>query len=341
MKLKIIAVTVVALVVVTVWMGPLFLSGTEESELSTKDHPDWWRPVGGSNAQDSTLERRSIIWNDDDIEDGTVPAIFSQAGTFEGKFYTRGCRGMIEELQLYCIGDGVDTITLRYSPHPCIGPVGEVVITPAAAWAWQNFVIERMWNYDSLFIWVYECEGNVGWAYDAEQLYDGHMSLDAGATWANMAIRPFIRAVYTGETPGDVPVSGIVNNIPIPSTAARRAEDMIGVPANTETIIVTQEGAGYCDYIEAVVHPSVDSHLTFIRVYTDGVLAMEEQFSALNLYGHTTSTPTVSLSLIAADGRCCMLIHKRFEFRYILEVRAFNLSNLVLVSVTAHSNVIA
>jgi len=235
--------------------------------MSTKDHPDWWRPVGGSNAQDSTLERRSLIWNDDGIEDGTVPAVFFTQATNRGKFFTRGCRGMMEQIQLYCIGDGVDTITLRYSPHPCIGPLGEVVITPAAAWAWQPFDVEQMWNYDSLFIWVHECEAAVVWTYDATLPYDGHRSLDAGATWEDTGTRPFIRAVMTGETPGDVPVSGIINNIPIPSVAgAVEAGDLVNVPHGVDTDILTMHGAGTLTELYMMFHTSVAP--------TEGLLAV-------------------------------------------------------------------
>ncbi|GAH63757.1 unnamed protein product, partial [marine sediment metagenome] len=105
--------------------------------MSSEDHPDWWRPTGGQNSQDSILERRSTIWNDDGIVAPTIPDAFYEAAIYKGKFFTRGCRGMIEQIQLYCIGDAADTITIRYSPHPCLGPINEVTIVPAAAWAWQ------------------------------------------------------------------------------------------------------------------------------------------------------------------------------------------------------------
>lgn len=252
--------------------------------MSTKDQPDWWKNVGGENSQDSILERRSLIWNDDNIEDGAVPGAFYDAIIYKGKFFTRGCRGMLEQLQLYCLGDGVDEITLRYSPHPCLGPIGEVTIVPAAAWAWQAFVIEEMWNYDSMFIWIYESEANVDWAYDAMLPFDGHLSGDGGATWSDMAIRPFIRAVLTGETPGDVPVSGIINTIKIPSTAAQLAEGpSVSVPSNVQTFLSDFDGAG--TLLEAILWV-LDDDLALptnpwlgvryeMRIYADGALAFQ------------------------------------------------------------------
>jgi len=75
--------------------------------------------------------------------------------------------------------------------------------------------------------------------------YDGHHSADVGATWSDTAIRPFIRAVFTGETPGDVPVSGTVNTIEIPSVGSEMAADTIAaVPSNVVTTICIAEGTG-------------------------------------------------------------------------------------------------
>ncbi|GAH66892.1 unnamed protein product, partial [marine sediment metagenome] len=179
--------------------------------MSTKDHPDWWNPMGGQNSQDSTLERRSLIWNDNGIVAPTIPALFWAGIPYRGKFFTRGCRGKIDYVELYGIGNGVDEITIRYSPHPGTGPYNEVTIVPPVGWNWWPFIISEMWNYDGLFIWVHECGAAVSYAYDAEPPYDGHSSTDGGATWARFNGRVFFRVSYSGETPGDVPVSGTIN----------------------------------------------------------------------------------------------------------------------------------
>ena len=210
---------------------------------------------------------------------------------------------MIESIQLYCIGDAVDEITLRYSPHPCLGPVGEVVITPAAAWAWQPFVIEEMWNYDSLFIWVYECEANVDWAYDAVQPYDGHETSDVGATWADMAIRPFIRAVITGETPGDVPVSGVVNTVEIPSIgSAASSVAPINVPNNAITTLLTMEGAG--TMLEAAV--TLDTAVPPTAGALPGAVMYLMYLLADGQYTLNTNNRQLTQSCVATSGRCSM-----------------------------------
>lgn len=289
--------------------------------------------MGGSNAQDSTLERRSLVWNDNGIVNGTVPDDFYEAVTYKGKFFTRGCRGMIEQIQLYCIGDAVDEITLRYSPHPCLGPFGEVTIVPAAAWAWQDFVIEEMWDYDSLFIWVYEAEANVDWAYDAVQPLDGHLSGDAGATWADMAIRPFMRVVYTGETPGDVPVSGIINNIPIPNISSEMTTGTKTPALGVDTEIVGVDGAGYVDYIILHVYAANDSENMAFLIYCDGEMAFTCSGAILTVYGFTPNTPSSSLTQYAVDGVCVILLTKRFEFRRRFSVNALTFTGGIQVSV--------
>lgn len=250
--------------------------------MSTKDHPDWWRPVGGQNSQDSVLERRSLVWNDNNVEAPNAPPANYTEIIYKGKFYPRGMRGMLEQLQIYCIRTGIGTLTLRYSPHPCLGPFGEIIITPGATWAWVGTDIEEMWNYDSLFIWVYECDADVSWAYDAVLPYDGHWSTDTGATWEAMAIRPFIRAVYTGETPGDVPVSGIINTIEIPSVGT--SEDSafgVNVPHNAYTLMCTTEGAGtiigaslaYDTSVAPTAGPAPPAVTYFLALYVDGAYA--------------------------------------------------------------------
>jgi len=202
---------------------------------------------------------------------------------------------MIEEIQIYCRVAGADRITLRYSPHPCLGPLGEVTITPLAGWSWVAAVVEELWNYDSLFIWVVECTAGTEWAYDTELPYDGHESGDTGATWADMAIRPFIRVVYTGETPGDVPISGIVNTIEIPSVATRLAVSAgVAIPHAAATLVCTVEGAGTLLKAHTVLHTDVVPSgliIYYIQIVVDDVLAFQE------------SNRELTQSYVATSGR--------------------------------------
>lgn len=253
--------------------------------------------------QSAYLERRSTIQNDNGIVAPAVPGVFDTGVAIRGKFFPRGCRGKIEEIQLYCIGNGADEITLRYSPHPSIGPYGETTMAPVAVWGWQFFRIREMWNYDSLFIWVHECGANVSYAYDFVLPHDAHSTLDGGATWYGFPRRYFIRMVYDGETIGDIPVSGTINTVEIPSVALRlEAAVSVLVPDNTITQIVEQEGTG--TLVEAFLEfrtadaPTPGARaagvIYIIVIYIDGVLAYAIENRAL------------TQSDVATSGRCAV-----------------------------------
>lgn len=273
MKPKIAAGIIIVVAIIAVWANLLFLDGEEVQELSTRDHPDWWRPVGGQNSQDSTLERRSLIWNDNDVEDGVDPPEFYEDVKRKGKFYPRGCRGMIEQIEIYCVRTAAGTLTVRWSAHPGLGPVWERVITPGADWAWRTNFINQMWNYDSLFIWISECDPDVSWGYDAVEPYDGHRYIAAQGRWAAEDTRPFIRAVYTGETPGDVPISGVVNTVKIPSVGSEQESGIVATADGVWATLLEVERAGTLvqtrvTFVTAVP-PAVG--VTYqLRVYVDG-----------------------------------------------------------------------
>jgi len=318
--------------------------------MSTEDHPDWWRPVGGQNSQDSILERRSLVWNDNDVEAPDAPPASYEDVDHKGKFFTRGCRGMIEQIGIYCIRTVAGTLTLSISPHPCMGPLYTVVITPGAAWAWVAADFEQMWNYDSLFIWVSACSADVSWAYDAVLPYDGHWSQDTGATWEDMAIRPFIRVFYTGETPGDVPVSGIVNTIPIPNIAAEIEVGLLpNLPNAAYTTICDAVGAG--TMLEARVYfrtsvaptPAIvfGSVWYELHIYADGALAYHTtnriicqseiatagRSSVGEFYQATVADPAYNMTVLA--------VRMPIQYRRTIRMRVFQSSGGA-VSTTGH-----
>lgn len=256
--------------------------------------------MGGQNSQDSVLERRSLVWNDDDILNGVVPGSFRTGDAFYGKFFPRGCRGMIEQIQVYCIAPAAGSLTLRWSAHPGIGPFYEGVIAPGPAWSWRAFSVREMWNYDSLFIWISECDLNVSWALDVRQPYDMHYSSNAGVNWWSVAERPFIRVVYSGETAGDVPVSGTVNVVEIPSVATVfGAEVEINVPHDSFTLLCELEGAGTMVdagfVLDTSVPPTAGLMPAAVRyiiyIYVDGA------------YMYSTDNSELTQSYVATSGR--------------------------------------
>jgi len=113
---------------------------------------------------------------------------------------------------------GTGTITLAFSPYPGAGEIGRVTITPGTDWDWKWGNPQKMWNYDSMFIWIVRCDADVSYGYDSGTPPDGFSSGDYGATWVREARRYFLRHTIDGATVGDVPVSGTLNTIRIPNT---------------------------------------------------------------------------------------------------------------------------
>lgn len=320
------------------------------------DEPDWARPIFGPVSWRSILERRSTIINDNEVVAPAVPPSIYSGETYRGKFFPRGCRGMLEQLELYCIGDPPAEVTLRYSPHPCIGPLGEVTIVPAAAWAWQAFVIEEMWNYDSLFIWVHECHADVDWGYDAVEPFDGHVSVDAGATWADQAIRPFIRAVYTGQTPGDVPVSGTINVVEIPSVGSTwETPAPLAIQHGVSLEVLELEGAG--TLLEASL--TFDTSVTPTAGVPPAAVIYGIYIFADGVWTYFTDNRMLTQSYVATFGRCAvgefyqgsveepafdqtnMTVRLPIKFRRNLVIRAYQSSGgAVNVEAIAVANII-
>lgn len=295
------------------------------------DEEDWNRPVMGSGARDTVLERRSLISNDDDVVDRIVYPILGTDAIFKGKFFTRGCRGMIEQIQIYRTATAGGTITLQFSPHPCLGPFYTVTIPIGPADAFTGVDFERMWDYDSLFIWVSALEEGEEWGYDVAEPHDGHqytVPQDPDpilfCPWEDLDIRPFIRVVYSGETPGDVPVSGIINNIQIPNTSSRLTGSNIDIPEDVITLTNRIVGAGYVDLMIMSVIAIANSHATGFRVSCDGILAWDWAFVDMNGWGFNDDTQPMSLLTYVADGGCYMMITKKFEFQRVFELHAYN-----------------
>jgi len=292
--------------------------------MSSRDHPDWWKNVGGSNSQDSTLERRSLVWNDDNILDGAVPAVFHTGLEWKAKFFSRGMRGKIERVWVYCIRTAAGVMSIGFSPQPRLRSLFNVTVTPGAGWAWVSVAVREMWNYDSLFLIVRTADIDVSYAYDLNEPYDYHRSNNLGVSWLPVDGRLFIRVEYTAETPGDVPVSGVVNVISIPNEASRGATATNAVPLNVETELIEWLRPGSCSFIEFRVHAAASSEQTALRVYCDEALIWEHDPLWLDSNGFTTATPTVSLPTYLVDGVCVILIHHRFEFKRQLRITCIN-----------------
>jgi hypothetical protein len=109
--------------------------------------------------------------------------------------------------------------------------------------AWRTVTVNRFWNYDSLFIWV-SCDSDTygGLGFDSGTPYDFYNSTDE-VSWTFSNYRFWFRVNFSGETVGDLPVSGTVNTIEVPNLASGKESGLISVPAGG-TYYIEVKGAG-------------------------------------------------------------------------------------------------
>jgi len=306
--------------------------------MSTPDHPDWWRPVGGSNAIDAVLERRSLISNN-----GSTPTW--RAGHVvisRGKFFSRGMRGWLESVEMYCQDTAAagGNIIINIAPYPGAGILHTrtIIVPVGGAPAWRATNFRLFWNYDAMFIWWYCVTVAVQYAYDVELPWDGWRGRLYVYDWLPDPERPWVRANMAGETPGDVPVSGTLNVVPIPNMVS----DMDGVT-------LTINGPGLDDIIESGVAPAGNPILGMgqltclmmtlneilgavpdtameIHIVTDGVDRMYTVAEIRAAISDVVNTPTpISMGIITpATNTYQVSFSLKFPFRTSLRVYVEN-----------------
>lgn len=290
------------------------------------DQPDYSVPSLGPISKESRLEWRSLMWNDGDIEDGETPEHFLTGSPLRGKFFPRGCRGKIERIEIYCMATAGGTLELSISPHPGMGQTYTVTITPGVAWAWQSVDLRQFWNYDSLFIWLSACEWDASYAYDEVAPHDAHRTLVTPVEWWRQNRRYFIRVVYDAETAGDVPVSGTINNIEIPSVAATRRWIELKPDADKTLYDTTQLGAGkllYCIYI-VTDDAARDALCPRMRVDGDRILPLDVDFAGWNEWVKTGSPKIAIGNYDTTAHSYSLVVAVDIPFKRSIEVGFYN-----------------
>jgi hypothetical protein len=285
---------------------------------------------GGANividklTQGAYTERQSTLANN-----GATATMASQCLYYKrGKFFPRGCRGFIRSIEIYCdnAGSASHTFTIKISPMPGMGPIATFTLSVPAysGAAWRAVTVGRFWNYDSLFIWVSsddDAYGRLGFDTDAPSDY--YQSTDE-VSWVPYGYRFWFRVNMAGETVGDLPVSGTVNTIAIPSVSAIMKMGGVSIPVGVETSVVKVNGCGECDMMICEVAAASYSHQTYFFVYCDGQHALTLSPIDLYLWGFTASSPGFSLLKYTTNGDCYFAVTKKLCFRRSLEVTAKN-----------------
>jgi hypothetical protein len=288
--------------------------------------------------QDAFYERRSTLSNN-----GTTASLLANNYTNRrGKFFPRGCRGFINTIDVYC--DNTSTasqnLTIKISPFPNLGPVLTFTLTiPASASAdWRSVTVRRMWNYDSMFIWIrsdYDAYGRIG--YDTGTPYDYCYSTDE-ITWIPDAYRLWIRVNMVGQTIGDVPVSGTINTIEVPITSSGANSGSVNVPAGGTVDVLRVNESGENLHVHLIGY---DYYMRF-SIYCDGNPLRfyggdDFSFSDLRTLGYTNVTHGFQLLIYntASGNMNVMSITFPFKWKRELLIRAYNVqtSNYVAQAV--------
>jgi len=302
----------------------------------TRDHPDYRftayvQTIGADNLVIDKLtvgaytENRRVMANNGDTATMLAPGTSYR----RGKYFPRGCRGLIESVEVYCSNqDASDHILYIYiSPQPGMAPIISTGLTvPASSSpAWRSKAINHYWNYDSLFVWVLsETSSDPRVGYDEGPPPDYYDSTD-GATWFPANRRLWIRLNMTAQTVGDLPVTGTLNTVEIPSTSSKTEQGITTVPANSEVTLIEING---CGKMLSCYFDSQNADIEY-RVYCDGQLAEAITGGNLFAYGFTASTPGLSLLQFDTATLLTRLFDTRpFEFKRQLKIAAKNLSSV-------------
>lgn len=287
---------------------------------------------GGANiiidklTQTAYLERRSTLSNNGETASWSVETGVNRGG----KFFPRGCRGFINTIDVYCKDAGAagGTITVYISPHPNMGYVASANVTVGAGASadWRSATFNRMWNYDSLFIFILCSTADMHYGYDTGTPYDNFSSSDSGATWTTADNRRWFRVVMKGETVGDIPVSGTINTVQIPAATTKNSAADVAVPDGTTTSIVTINGAG--ELVEAklnmttVVAPAAAVVYRMI-FYVDGSLAYSIENRDLTQSVTATSGRSSAGEFYQTAAATIMRVRVPLKFKRLLDVRLY------------------
>jgi len=284
---------------------------------------------GGTNivldalTQGAYTERRSTLSNE-----GAAWLWYAVTGNNRfSKFFPRGSRGFVSTIDFLCRDNGAagGTITVYLSPTIGSGVVYSATVTVPAGGAqgWRSAVFNKAWNYDSIFIFFVCSSNDIQGLISDTAPYDSYSSSDAGVTWSVYGGSWFIHVNLAGETCGDVPVSGIVNNIEIPNTSSRGYNAAtVNLPDAAETTLYTWNGAGKLGYAWVYINMCTD---VWLRVYADGNLVLNRTPEDLSDGGFAATTPKISLLLyVPATPVTNILLSHPYSFKQSLSIRIYN-----------------
>jgi len=280
---------------------------------------------------ESHLEERQTVENKGDVADGDV------TDNVWGKFFPHGMRGLVDGIYAFlsnATAADVD-VTFGVAPWPNGPEIFEFTITAVAGdsrrqrWSW----VQRRWSYDGMFIYVKSgLSADVTLAYDLGTPPDQY-ELDAGV-WKRVAAndrRLWIGVRRSGGTKGDLPVSGTVSAIILPTSSVGSVRSLTTVGAGLTVSLLTIEGAGR----NLIAYLKTDYNDMYFYIYVDGnplMCFLADYFSPLALNDQLADSKNAGGIVLSrydtAVNDFDIVINFRFEWMEKLEIQAKNIDTV-------------
>ena len=123
------------------------------------------------------------------------------------------------------------TLPVYMKPHMSMGPVLSFDVTvPIGLDGWLTYSLLESWHYDSCIIVFGSVTTDLDVYYDTGEPYDGYLFSDVSTISSEQDRRYHIRLDVGVMTVGDVPVSGTINTIAIPSQTTVGSLTVLNAP---------------------------------------------------------------------------------------------------------------
>jgi len=239
--------------------------------------------------------------------------------TGRGVFIARGCRGMIGRIAMYLKNESTTaarSITLLLTPVPNGGEIRTVTLTQAmntTGWV-ESPDLRLTWNYDSLAIIVKSIEPELRYAY--YQTYDyGLGGLDDYPNTRGSTYHPLVWVRFDALSVGDIPVSGTINAIMIPSVSSFGASGSVYIPAGETKTLIDISGAGQVEWTYLRAGMVRDTYIDVIWEI-DGV-ETTWNLDLINSWSHhVENTPTDVVATKIDDTALIYRLQLRWKLKF-------------------------
>ena len=244
-----------------------------------------------------------------------------------GKYFPHGARGFIEKIELRCKNTDTEDHTVTF--YLCIAPgyppiwQGSVTI-PAGFDDWLAITPKIWWAYDSILVVAIADSNDVLFMYDTGAPYDAWYFGTNWSEYTPVNARYWFKITIYGQTTGDIPVSGTVNTIQIPNTAASSGKISYTIKAGETQIIKVVEGMGRMLFLHFVCN----SEYVRVGILADGVEAWTTDFGPVQMYewyGYGQQGGPITVAKTTVDSTTLYILKWAvpISFRKKLEIKIY------------------